>query len=167
MRTVNNLEKKNWAFFAHENNFKKPALDYGSFQNYQNCHFWPSKCRPVANWGEGQFLAEQLTLSQLRGQIMPTTVLSAFTDFQTLRLPWLLTSDNYLKTAWWLPNEQTWAVEKLFVFTAWLKFSFWMGLFYLLNSASKFTWLRFCSCQSLPTELFYLFITQILFLLAL
>ena len=25
----------------------------------------------------------------------------------------------------------------------WLKFSFWMGLFYLLNSSSKFTWLRF------------------------
>jgi hypothetical protein len=35
-----------------------------------------------------QFLAEQLTLSQPGGQIMPTTVLQAPpTDFQTLRRP--------------------------------------------------------------------------------
>ena len=32
-----------------------------------------------------QFLAEQLTLSQPGGQIMPTTVLWALPDFQTLR----------------------------------------------------------------------------------
>ena len=34
-----------------------------------------------------QFLAEQLTLSQPGGQIMPTTVLQAPPDFQTLRRP--------------------------------------------------------------------------------
>jgi hypothetical protein len=49
-------------------------------------------CRPVASGGAGghvppQFLAEQLTLSQPGGQIMPTTVLSALPDFQTLRRP--------------------------------------------------------------------------------
>ena len=36
-----------------------------------------------------QFLAEQLTLSQPGGQIMPTTVLRASPpDFQILRRPW-------------------------------------------------------------------------------
>jgi hypothetical protein len=34
-----------------------------------------------------QFLAKQLTLSQPGGQIMPTTVLQASPDFQTLRRP--------------------------------------------------------------------------------
>ena len=33
------------------------------------------------------FLEENLTLSQPGGQIMPTTVLSALPDFQTLRRP--------------------------------------------------------------------------------
>ena len=34
-----------------------------------------------------QFLAKQLTLSQPGGQIMPTTVLRAPPDFETLRRP--------------------------------------------------------------------------------
>ena len=37
-----------------------------------------------------QCLAEQLTLSQPGGQIMPTTVLQAPPDFQTLRRPCVL-----------------------------------------------------------------------------
>jgi hypothetical protein len=36
------------------------------------------------------FLAEQLTLSQPGGQIIPTTVLQAPPDFQTLRRPWIV-----------------------------------------------------------------------------
>ena len=37
-----------------------------------------------------QFLAKQLTLSQPGGQIMPTTVIQAPPDFQTLRRPCIL-----------------------------------------------------------------------------
>ena len=45
-------------------------------------------CRAVAKGGgASQFLAKQLTLSQPGGQIMPTTVLRAPPDFQTLRRP--------------------------------------------------------------------------------
>ena len=49
-------------------------------------------CRAVARgglWGlqPSQCLAEQLTLSQPGGQIMPTTVLQAPPNFQTLRRP--------------------------------------------------------------------------------
>ena len=44
--------------------------------------------------GEGalvpQFFAEQLTLSLTGGQIMPTIVLQAPLDFQTLRRPWIV-----------------------------------------------------------------------------
>ena len=45
--------------------------------------------RPVASGGAAppQFLAKQLTLSQPGGQIMPTTVIQAPPDFQTLRRP--------------------------------------------------------------------------------
>ena len=55
---------------------------------------FPKICRPVASGGAGgarapDFLAEQLTLSQPGGQIMPTTVLQALPDFQTLRRPCL------------------------------------------------------------------------------
>ena len=39
-----------------------------------------------------QFLAKQLTLSQPGGQIMPTTVLQAPPDFQTLRRPYKIMS---------------------------------------------------------------------------
>ena len=35
-----------------------------------------------------QFLADQLTLSQPGGHIMPTTLLRATPDFQTLWRPW-------------------------------------------------------------------------------
>jgi hypothetical protein len=46
--------------------------------------------RPVASVGAGgalapHFLAKQLTLSQPGGQIIPTTVIQAPPDFQTLR----------------------------------------------------------------------------------
>ena len=49
-------------------------------------------CRKRVGGGVGgarapHFLAEQLTLSQPGGQIMPTTVLSALPDFLTLRRP--------------------------------------------------------------------------------
>ena len=45
--------------------------------------------RNVGAWGgfKPLFLAEQLTLSQPGGQIMPTTVLRAPTDFGTLQRP--------------------------------------------------------------------------------
>ena len=47
----------------------------------------------VASGGAGglepsQFLAKQLNLSQPEGQIMPTTVLQAPSNVQTLRRPW-------------------------------------------------------------------------------
>ena len=52
------------------------------------CNSGPSQ----AGWGTGglggfspQFWAKQLTLSQPGGQIIPTTVLQAPTEFQTLR----------------------------------------------------------------------------------
>ena len=37
-----------------------------------------------------QYLTDQLTLSQPGGQIIPTTVLPAPPDFQTLRWAWLI-----------------------------------------------------------------------------
>ena len=50
--------------------------------------------RRKRGWGAGgalvpQFLAKQLTLSQAGGQIIPTTVLRAPPDFQTLRRAWV------------------------------------------------------------------------------
>ena len=58
--------------------------------------YFPISCYSLAglshHGGRGaspliQFLAEQLTLSQQGGKIMPTTVLSALPDFQTLQRP--------------------------------------------------------------------------------
>ena len=51
-------------------------------------------CRAVARGGLGglqppQFFTDQLTLSQPGGQTMPTTVLLAPPNFQTLRRAWI------------------------------------------------------------------------------
>ena len=58
----------------------------------------------VGGWGGGalapQFLAKQLTLSQPGGQIMPTTVIQAPPDFQTLRRPWYTVRYVKKKNLW-------------------------------------------------------------------
>jgi hypothetical protein len=51
-------------------------------------HTGPSQVGGLGGLWPPQFLAKQLTLSQPGGQIMPTTVLQAPPDFQTLRRPW-------------------------------------------------------------------------------
>jgi hypothetical protein len=77
-------------------NVKLLSISFSSFWAFlclfgedDSFHF---TCKPVARGGAGglwppQFLAKQLTLSQPGGQIMPTTVLQAPPDFQTLRRP--------------------------------------------------------------------------------
>ena len=76
--------------------FQFPILKRETSELINVKHYWPKMIAArvtglsQAGGGRGhvsQFLAQQLTLSQLGGQIMPTTVLSALPDFQTLRRP--------------------------------------------------------------------------------
>ena len=51
-------------------------------------HLMQARRKMGARGAAPQFLAKQLTLSQPGLQIMPTTVIQAPPDFQTLRRPW-------------------------------------------------------------------------------
>ena len=72
-------ELKNLSFFelAILNLFFQETFFFASFQR-----------KSVDNSGPSQFLAKQLTLSQPGGQIIPSTVLQAPPEFQTLRRAW-------------------------------------------------------------------------------
>ena len=64
--------------------------------------------RGEGGWGRlqsPQFLAKQLTLSQPEGQIMPTTVLRAPSNFQTLRRPWSYVKNIFVKKSSYILNK--------------------------------------------------------------
>ena len=92
-----------------------PISGIYEWQQRHAIFFLASRAVGVGGWWAlaPQFLADQLTLPQPGGHIMPTTLLRALSDFQTLREPWSIIIANYIFVS--LKIYKIWEIWFMFI----------------------------------------------------